>query len=99
MRKFILIAFAAIISTPALAYEVDTRCTYSRFYGTSSCHTSEYMPAPEDPAIAAEDARIAAEHEAKWTAFCKPHPGPADLATGMRHMIYAQQGCNVGRTE
>jgi hypothetical protein len=96
--KFIAIMIAALALTPssAGAWEITTQCTYSRFFG-KTCHTVGIDDQERDPAQEAADLRILQERDKKWEAFCKPARTYDDL--GVVRLVYAQSGCEFGRSE
>jgi hypothetical protein len=94
----ILYAFAVLvlISGPASAWDINTTCTYSRFYG-ANCRTSVIADQPRDYAQEAADEAAKQERIKKWEAFCKPARTYDD--EGVVRLVYARKGCEFGRSE
>jgi len=101
VTKCMLIVALFAGAPPAFAGSlVSTRdCSYSRFYGHSSClSTLTYVPSPyRDPEQERMDAIAQAKQDEKWEAFCKPTFKTDQY--GIRRASYAAKGCDVGRTE
>jgi hypothetical protein len=92
----IMIAMLALTSSSAEAWEITTHCTYSRFFG-KTCRTVGIDDRERDVAQEAADLRAMQERDKKWEAFCKPARTYDDL--GVVRLVYAQSGCEFGRSE
>jgi len=92
----IMIAMLALTSSSAEAWEMTTQCTYSRFFG-KTCRTVGIDDQDRDVAQEAADLRAKQELDKKWEAFCKPARTYDDL--GVVRLVYAQSGCEFGRSE
>ena len=96
MKTLYAFAVLALMSGSASAWDVNTTCTYSRFYG-NTCRTSVIADQPRDYAQEAADEAAKQERIKKWEAFCKPARTYDDL--GVVRLVYAQSGCEFGRSE
>jgi hypothetical protein len=96
MKTIYAIAALAIMSSSAQAWDVNTTCTYSRFYG-STCRTSVLPDQQRDYAQEAEDEAAKQERIKKWEAFCKPTRTYDN--EGVVRLVYARKGCEFGRSE
>jgi hypothetical protein len=96
MKTLYALAVLALMSVPAQAWDVNTTCTYSKFYGRT-CRTSVIADQPRDYAQEAADEAAKQERIKKWEAFCKPARTYDDL--GVVRLVYAQSGCEFGRSE
>ena len=94
-----VIAFLALLSGSAQAWEIRSNCAGSWYYGSSSCRIVgiEDQPIVRDFAQEAEDRRIRQEGIKKWESFCKPVRRYDRL--GMVRLVYERQGCEFGRSE
>lgn len=99
--KRILISTALVLSSlaataPASAFEARTSCIYSRTMGTSSCRF--VVNAPEKPIeLTAQELYERETRAVKWEKFCQPQKTVDDL--GVVRLVYAQRGCEFGRSE
>lgn len=99
--KSLLLATAILMSSvSAQAWEVSSKCNYSRFYGTSSCRTVGIADQPRQVQNYADDEQEFKARQlriSKWEAFCRP------VRTydkeGVARLVYAHAGCDVGRSE
>ena len=94
MKTLYAFAVLALMSAPAQAWDINTTCTYSRFYG-STCRTSVIADQPRDYAQEAADEAAKQERIKKWEAFCKPTGFIDDM--GITRLRYAHAGCDLGR--
>jgi hypothetical protein len=98
MKLLYAIAALALLPTSVSAegWDVVERCTYSKFFGRM-CTTS-YREAPaRDLAQEQEDEKARRASIEKWEAFCKPTRKIDNEGVG--RLVYAQKGCEFGRTE
>ena len=96
---FAIATFALVstsMSTSAQAWDLVERCTYSKFFG-KVCRTTYYEDEARNPAQEAEDQRARRASTEKWEGFCKPQRTYDHLGVG--RMVYAQRGCEFGRSE
>ena len=96
MKTFLAIAALALMSGSAQAWDVNTTCTYSQFYGRT-CRTSVTADQPRNYAQEAEDEAAKQERIRKWEAFCKP--ARSYDSEGVVRLVYARKGCEFGRSE
>jgi hypothetical protein len=96
MKTFLVIAALALMSGSAQAWDVNTTCTYSQFYGRT-CRTSVTADQPRNYAQEAEDEAAKQERIRKWEAFCKP--ARSYDSEGVVRLVYARKGCEFGRSE
>jgi hypothetical protein len=98
----IVFAIAAVVlvstsmSTPVQAWELVERCTHSKFFG-KVCRTTYFEDEARNPAQEAEDQRARRAAIDKWEGFCKPQRTYDHLGVG--RLVYAQRGCEFGRSE
>ena len=96
MKTIYAFAVLAVMSGPANAWDVNTTCTYSKFYG-NTCKTSVIADQPRDTAQEAADEAAKQERIKKWEAFCKPTRTYDN--EGVIRLVYAKKGCEFGRSE
>jgi hypothetical protein len=96
MKTLGAFAVLALMSVPAQAWDVNTTCTYSKFYGRT-CRTSVIADQPRDYAQEAADEAAKQERIKKWEAFCKP--ARTYDSEGVIRLVYARKGCEFGRSE
>jgi len=96
MKTIYAFAVLALMSSSAQAWDVNTTCTYSRFYG-SNCRTSVIADQPRDFVKEAEDEAAKQERIKKWEEFCKPTR--TYDSEGVVRLVYARKGCEFGRSE
>ena len=96
MKPIYAFAVLALMSGPASAWDVNTTCTYSRFYG-NTCKTSVIADQPRDYAQEATDEAAKQERIKKWETFCKPTR--TYDSEGVIRLVYARKGCEFGRSE
>jgi hypothetical protein len=100
MRTVYLIVALLVVSGSAQAWEIRSSCAFSRYYGSSSCRTigtPDQPPPPRDYAQEAEDLKAKEARIRKWEAFCQPVRTYDNV--GVARLVYAQRGCEFGRTE
>jgi hypothetical protein len=98
MKAFYVVVALVIASQSAQAWEIRTNCSYSRFYGASSCRmvgTDEALP--RDHVQDAEDLKLKQERIKKWEAFCKP--ASVQDRYGVARLVYAHENCDLGRSQ
>jgi hypothetical protein len=96
MKTLFAIAALALMSGSAQAWDVNTTCTYSQFYGRT-CRTSVTADQPRNYAQEAEDEAAKRDRIKKWEAFCKP--ARTYDSEGVIRLVYARKGCEFGRSE
>jgi hypothetical protein len=96
MKTLYAFAILALMSGSAHAWDVNTTCTHSRFYG-STCKTSVIADQPRDYAQEAADEAAKQERIKKWEEFCKPTR--TYDREGVVRLVYAKKGCEFGRSE
>jgi hypothetical protein len=96
MKTIYAIAVLALMSGSAQAWDVNTTCTYSKFFGRT-CRTSVIADQPRNYAQEAEDETAKQERIKKWEAFCKPTRTYDN--EGVIRLVYAKKGCEFGRSE
>src|ERR1700733_1670893 len=96
MKTLYALAVLALMSVPAQAWDVNTTCTYSQFYGRT-CRTSVIADQQRDYAQEAADEAAKQERIKKWEAVCK-RDRPYD-SEGVVRLVYARKGCEFGRSE
>ena len=96
MKTLFAIAAFALMSGSAQAWDVNTTCTYSKFFGRT-CRTSVIADQPRNYAQEAEDEAAKQERIKKWEAFCKPTRTYDN--EGVIRLVYAKKGCEFGRSE
>jgi hypothetical protein len=96
MKTLIAFAVLVLMSGSAQAWDVNTTCTYSRFYG-NTCRTSVIADPPRDAAQEAADEAAKQERIKKWETFCKPTR--TYDSEGVVRLVYARKGCEFGRSE
>ena len=96
MKTIYAFAVLALMSGSAHAWDINTTCTYSRFYG-STCRTSVIADQPRDYAQEAADEAAKQERIKKWEEFCKPTR--TYDREGVIRLVYAKKGCEFGRSE
>jgi hypothetical protein len=96
MKTLYAFAILALMSGSAHAWDVNTTCTHSRFYG-STCRTSVIADQPRDYAQEAADEAAKQERIKKWEVFCKPTR--TYDSEGVVRLVYAKKGCEFGRSE
>jgi hypothetical protein len=98
MRALYLLALL-LAASPAQAWEIRSNCSYSRFYGSSSCRiVGTYdMPAQRDYIQEAADLKAKQARISKWEAFCQPTS--IYDSVGVARLVYAHRGCEFGRSE
>ncbi|WP_375413683.1 hypothetical protein [uncultured Bradyrhizobium sp.] len=96
MKTLYAFAVLALMSGSAQAWDINTTCTYSRFYG-STCKTQVLADPPRDYAREAEDEAAKQERIRKWEEFCKP--ARTYDSEGVIRLVYARKGCEFGRSE
>jgi hypothetical protein len=94
----IIYAFAVLALTcgSANAWDINTTCTYSRFYG-KTCKTSVIADQPRDLAQEAADEAAKQQRIKKWESFCRP--ARTYDSEGVIRLVYARPGCEFGRSE
>jgi hypothetical protein len=98
MKAFYVIAALVLAAQSAEAWEIRSNCTYSRFYGASSCRTvGTDAPAPRDYAQEAEDLELKRERIRKWESFCRP--ASVQDKFGVVRLVYAHENCDLGRSQ
>jgi hypothetical protein len=96
MKTLFAFAVLALMSGTASAWDVNTTCTYSTFYGRT-CRTSVIADQPRDIAQEAADEAAKQERIKKWETFCKPARTYDN--EGVIRLVYARKGCEFGRSE
>jgi hypothetical protein len=96
MKRFYAFAVLALMTGPANAWDINTTCTYSRFYG-STCKTSVIADQPRDLAQEAADEAAKQQRIKKWESFCRPTR--TYDSEGVIRLVYARAGCEFGRSE
>jgi hypothetical protein len=96
MKTLYAFAILALMSGSAHAWDVNTTCTHSKFYG-STCKTSVIADQPRDYAQEAADEAAKQERIKKWEEFCKPTR--TYDREGVVRLVYAKKGCEFGRSE
>jgi hypothetical protein len=96
MKTLYAFAVLVLMSGSARAWDVNTTCTYSRFYG-NTCKTSVIADQQRDYAQEAADEATKQERIKKWEAFCKPTR--TYDSEGVVRLAYARKGCEFGRSE
>lgn len=98
MKAFYVIVALVLASQSAQAWEVRTNCSFSRFYGASSCRTvGTDEPVARDYAQEAEDQKLRQERIRKWESFCKP--ASVQDKFGVARLVYAHENCDLGRSQ
>jgi hypothetical protein len=96
MKTIYAFAILALMSGSAQAWDINTTCTHSRFYG-STCKTSIIADQPRDFAQEAADEAAKQARIKKWEEFCKPTRTYDN--EGVVRLVYAKKGCEFGRSE
>jgi hypothetical protein len=96
MKTIYAFAILALMSGSAHAWDINTTCTHSKFYG-STCRTSVIADQPRDYAQEAADEAAKQERIKKWEEFCKPTR--TYDREGVVRLVYAKKGCEFGRSE
>jgi hypothetical protein len=96
MKILYAIAILALASTSAQAWRIVEHCTWSKFFGRV-CTTSYLSDPPRNLEQEREDEKARRASIEKWEAFCKPTRSYDK--EGVTRLIYAQKGCEFGRTE
>ena len=96
MKTLVALAVLALMCVPAQAWDVDTTCTNSKFYGRT-CRTSVIADQPRDYAQEAADEAAKQVRIKKWEEFCKP--ARTYDSEGVIRLVYARKGCEFGRSE
>jgi hypothetical protein len=96
MKTIYAFAILAFMSGSAHAWDINTTCTHSKFYG-STCKTSVIADQPRDYAQEAADEAAKQERIKKWEEFCKPTR--TYDREGVIRLVYAKKGCEFGRSE
>ena len=96
MKTLYAFAILALMSASAHAWDLNTTCTHSRFYG-STCRTSVIADQQRDYAQEAADEAAKQERIKKWEEFCKPTR--TYDREGVVRLVYAKKGCEFGRSE
>lgn len=96
MKILYAIVALTLLSTSAQAWQVVTRCTDSKFFG-SVCTTSYLDDPVRNPAQEQEDEKARRASIEKWEAFCKPTR--TYDKEGVVRLVYARKGCEFGRSE
>jgi hypothetical protein len=96
MKTITAFAALALMSGSASAWDINTTCTYSKFYGRT-CKTSVIADQPRDLAQEAADEAAKQQRIKKWESFCKP--ARTWDSEGVIRLVYARAGCEFGRSE
>jgi hypothetical protein len=96
MKTFYAFAVLALMSGSANAWDINTTCTWSKFYGRT-CKTSVIADQPRDLAQEAADEAAKQQRIRKWESFCKP--ARTYDGEGVIRLVYARPGCEFGRSE
>ena len=96
MKTIYAFAVLAFMSGSAQAWDVNTTCTNSKFYGRT-CRTSVIADQPRDYTQEAADEAAKQERIKKWETFCKPTRTYDN--EGVIRLVYARKGCEFGRSE
>jgi hypothetical protein len=96
MKAIFALAVLALMSGSANAWDINTTCTTSKFYGRT-CKTSVIADQPRDAALEAADEAAKQQRIKKWESFCKPTR--TYDSEGVIRLVYAREGCEFGRSE
>ena len=96
MKILFAIATLALVSTSAQAWEVVEKCTFSKFFGRT-CKTTYVDSEPRNPAQELEDEKARRASIEKWEGFCRP--ARTYDKEGVVRLVYAQKGCEFGRSD
>ena len=96
MKTIYALVFLALTSASASAWDINTTCTYSKFYGRT-CKTSVISDQPRDLAQEAADEAAKQQRIRKWESFCRPTR--TYDSEGVIRLVYARAGCEFGRSE
>ena len=96
---YVTTGLVVLMSSSAQAWEMSTKCVYSRYYGSSACRTVGTSDANQqrDYVRDAEDDRAKQARIRKWEAFCRPTR--AYDRENLVRLVYAHRGCESGRSE
>jgi hypothetical protein len=96
MKTIFALAILTLMSGSANAWDINTTCTNSKFYGRT-CKTSVIADQPRDLALEAADEAAKQQRIRKWESFCKP--ARTYDSEGVIRLVYAREGCEFGRSE
>lgn len=100
--RVLLVGIALAISIPSAFADSTSTTTCGRSIRGYTCTSSFRTTQPAAPVVLSKAERDlldreAAERDAKWQALCKPQRVVGD--DGIGRYVYAQKGCENGRSE